>query len=367
VSLRERERVTDRAAAPAHAHAPTPGERPLLLAPNRIDRFYAGGARIDALRSAVAPAAAGPEEWVGSITTSFGETTEGLSRLEDGRFLRDVLAAEPVAFLGPQHVRRWGASSALLVKLLDAGERLPVHFHPGRAFARDALGLEFGKTEAWVILDAAPGAVVHLGLREPAAPGTVATWLAEQDTEAMLGALHELPARPGDVFFVPAGTLHAIGAGILMVELQEPTDLSILLEWERLGVGPDAAHLGLGWERALAAVDRDPVSPQAVWVHDGAGPDTGEVVELLPISAAPYFRAQRIATDGEPVDLDPSFAVLVVVDGAPSLWTQAGDRVELVRGHAVVVPYGAGATTIDGHGRIIRCLPPLADAGDGRW
>ena len=106
--------------------------KPLLLPPNQFHRFYRGGARIDALRGAPAGEDGRPEDWVGSTATAWGSEDEGLSRLEDGR-VRDAIRADPEAFLGSDHVARWGADPALLVKLLDAGERLPVHYHPGRA------------------------------------------------------------------------------------------------------------------------------------------------------------------------------------------------------------------------------------------
>ena len=118
--------------------------KPLLLPPNQFHRFYRGGARIDALRGVPEGEDGRPEDWIGSTATSFGSGTEGLSRLEDGTLLRDAIAADPEAYLGPDHVERFGADPALLVKLLDAGQRLPVHFHPGRRFARETeLRLEY--------------------------------------------------------------------------------------------------------------------------------------------------------------------------------------------------------------------------------
>jgi mannose-6-phosphate isomerase len=337
----------------------------MRLGPNRLARFYAGGPRIDALRGATDPGAGGPEDWVGSSTTAFRQDREGLSRLADGRFLRDAIRSDPVAFLGLEHVQRWGANPGLLVKLLDAGERLPVHFHPGRAFAREALGLDFGKTEAWIIVEAEPGAVVHLGFKTTVPASAAARWVAEQDAAALLAAMHELPVHAGQVVFVPAGTLHAIGAGILLVELQEPTDLSVLLEWQRFGVSSGVEHLGLGWERALSALD---LSATALEEPARAGPAGPEPVQkLLPELAAPYFRAQRIVVSGEPVHVGPSFAVLVVLDGWLTVWSEHGERLELARGATALVPHAAGDSTFEGHARVIRCLPPAPDAGAGQW
>ena len=82
-----------------------------------------------------------------------------------------------------------------------------------------------------------------------------------QDAAAMLAAMHEVPVSTGDAVFVPAGTPHAIGAGMLMVELQEPTDMSVTLEWEGFELSPDDCHLKLGWDRALQALDLRAVEP----------------------------------------------------------------------------------------------------------
>jgi mannose-6-phosphate isomerase len=253
-----------------------------------------------------------------------------------------------------------------LVKLLDAGERLPVHFHPGRDFAREALGLGFGKTEAWIIVAAETDAVVHLGLKAEVAPSMMARWVREQDVPAMLAALHELAVRPGQVLFVPAGTLHAIGAGILMVELQEPTDLSVVLEWKRFGVDDGAEHLHLGWDRVLAA-DLTPAPPAELVVCAGTGAQRGAVADLLPARAHPYFRAQRITVDGAPVHLEPSFAILIVLAGRLTVSSDHAEPLALRRGETALVPFGAGSLTVDGHATMIRCLPPAASAGPGRW
>ena len=328
---------------------------PLILPPNQFHRFYAGGARIDALRGAPAGEDGRPEDWIGSTTTAFGEESEGLSRVADGRLVRDLVDADPEALLGPEHVGRFGADPGLLVKLLDAGERLPVHVHPGRDFARSHLGSRWGKTEAWLILDAEPGASVHVGLREPIDAATLRRWVDDQDAGEMLAALHELPVRAGDAILVPAGTLHAIGAGILLLELQEPTDLSVLVEWRRFGVNSGAEHLELGWSEALAAADRTPADPAAFTAAPG---------RLLPQAADPYFRAERLRNGAE---CEPSFAVLVALAGAATLHTERGGKLALIAGTTALVPYAAGTTTLTGDLEAIRCLPPDPAAGEGDW
>ena len=191
--------------------------------------------------------------------------------MPDGGLVRDALATDPEGWLGPAHAARFGASPALLVKLLDAGERLPVHHHPDRPFAHEHLGLDFGKTEAWIVLAAKDGAEVALGWREDVDADTLRGWVDAQDHDALVGALNPVPVRAGDALFVPSGVPHVIGEGLLIAELQEPTDLSIMLEWDGFGIDDErAATLGLGWDVALASVERTARDPSAL---QGAGGD----------------------------------------------------------------------------------------------
>jgi mannose-6-phosphate isomerase len=140
--------------------------RPQVLGANQpLDRFYAGGRRIAAFRGDPPVDRNVPEDWVASTTTLFGEPDTSLSRLPDGELLVGAVRRDPVGWLGSEHVEAFDADTSLLVKLLDAGERLPVHAHPDVSFAHEHLGVVHGKTQAWVFLEPAR---VHLGLNRPA-------------------------------------------------------------------------------------------------------------------------------------------------------------------------------------------------------
>ncbi|MEA2228477.1 MAG: mannose-6-phosphate isomerase [Solirubrobacteraceae bacterium] len=335
---------------------------PLLLPPNWVPRFYRGGRAIAELRGVEPPGERVPEDWVGSTTTVLGEQELGLSVLPDGRRVRDAIAADPVGFLGPDHAARRGPDPALLVKLLDAGERLPVHVHPDDAFAREALDAPAGKTEAWIVLAAThPDAVVAAGFRDDVAPETLERWVREQDRDAMLAALNPLPVAPGDAIFVPAGTPHAIGEGLLILELQQASDMSVLLEWEGFGVADeDEATLGLGWEAALGAVDLDRRDAAALRAPGGRG--DGGVTRLLPEAADAFFRAERIVP--APIArLHRGFAVLVVIAGAGALLTESGGPLPVRRGDTVLVPWGAGTCHLEGDVVAIACRPPATGPG----
>jgi mannose-6-phosphate isomerase len=322
------------------------GLTPVRLPANQPPRFYRGGSAIAALRGDE-PKEFGPEDWVASCTTLHGEESQGLTTLPDGTLLRDAVAANPANWLGDAHVRAFGADTALLVKLLDAGQRLPVHCHPSNDFAAAHYDSRYGKTEAWLVIGADEDSTVHIGFADDQPADTVADWVARQDAAAMLAALNPVTIRPGDIVFVPAGVPHAIGAGIFIVELQQPTDLSVTLEWQGFLDDEAGGHLGIGFDTALGCVDRQG------WAHrldelvhrDASGLDRPE-----------FFRAERL-TDGS--TLGPSFSVLVVLDGDGVLRTEKAGEVPLVRGGTYAIPHAAGESTVDGDVAAIRCLPPV--------
>jgi mannose-6-phosphate isomerase len=329
--------------------------KPQILPPNVLRHFYAGGPRIAAFRGLALDGDHMPEEWIGAINTTFGATNgRGLSRGEDGTLLRDAIATDPEAWLGGAHVARYGPDAALLTKLLDAGQRLPVHFHPGREFARRELKLFHGKTEAWIVVEAEEGASVHLGFTRDVELDTVRRWMREQASGEMLAAMHELAVRPGDAIFVPAGTIHSIGAGILIAELQEPTDLSITLEWTGFELTEDECHLGLGWDVALQALDRSGTTREYIETLRGGGAHS-----LLPPAADPYFRAERVRGGDA---LDPGFSILLGLDGQGAL-----DGIPVKRGSALVLPYAAGPLELQGDVEAIRCRPPDPSSPEGEW
>jgi mannose-6-phosphate isomerase len=305
---------------------------PVLLEPARVHRFYRGGALIGRLRREPEDDAFFPEDWLGSVTEARGESGgAGLSRLDDGRLLRDAIQEDGVSWLGESHLSSYGSSTGLLVKLLDTAERLPVHAHPDRAFAAHHLGSSFGKTEAWIVLETRKtDGEVWVGLRDPVDAETFHGYIEHQDRDAILGSLNRVRVRAGDVVFVPGGVPHAIGAGILLLELQEPTDFSIVCEWEGFPISARDAHLGLGWETAIDALD--------LLAHDP--------IRRLPEAARAFFFADDVSAPAQ------RFAVMLAVSGEGSL-----DGKPIRAGDAFAIPASAETFDVDGV-RVIRCLAP---------
>jgi mannose-6-phosphate isomerase len=334
---------------------------PVVLDANLPERFYRGGAAIARFRGIEQVSEFTPEDWMASATTLFGEAEAGLTRLPGGPLLRDALVADPLGWLGEEHLETYGASPALLVKLLDAGQRLPVHAHPSREWARRHLDCPYGKTEAWVIVECEPDARVHLGFRRDVEADELAGWVERQDEQALIGSLHSVPVRPGDSVLVPAGVPHAVGAGIFLIELQEPTDLSVLMEWGAFELdGRADGHLGLGFDVALGCVDRSAFGADRLRELRAAR-DAGRELRpgtqgLFPRESERFFRAERLRPPPA-LELEASFSLLVVVEGDGELQTAAG-TLALRRGMTVLLPYAAGGAELRGTLEVLRCLPP---------
>ena len=338
----------------------------MLLPVNQFDHFYRGGDRIGRLRHGPGGPRR-PEEWIGSTTTRFGESTQGLSVLPDGRYLRDAVVADPEAWLGPEHVARFGTSVEVLVKFLDLDQRLPVHLHPNREFSRRHLGLAHGKTEAWYVVDAPPGARVGVGFAEQMPLAQVSAMVRAHDSAGFLAALRTREVRPGDAMLVPAGLPHTVQEGVFVLELQEPTDLSILLEWQDFAVDGDVdGHLGLGFDVALQSLDTSAVSDADLnrLVVRREDIELAGLTSALPREADAYFRAQHIDSRLAPVAVDAGFAVVAVLDGAGTVST-GQETVPVSRGDVLLMPYASGDWVADGALTAVACRPPAPDAPAG--
>ncbi len=174
----------------------------------------------------------------------------------DGLTLRQLITHHGLELCGPgRRLKQF----PLLVKFLDATDRLSVQVHPNDVQARFFTPDENGKTEAWIILDAQPESVIYAGLKRGIDQFRLERHLANGTVEQ---CLHSYSVRAGDCVFIPAGTVHAIGEGILLAEVQQSSDLTFRLhDWGRLG--NDGKPRPLHIEESLVCIDfdRGPVAP----------------------------------------------------------------------------------------------------------
>ncbi len=226
----------------------------------------------------------------------------------------------------------------LLFKYLDCQELLSIQVHPDDAMARRLGAGDSGKTEAWIVLDADPAAQIYAGLL----PGTTRADVERHlDRGTLADCLNRLRPRRGDCIFIPAGTVHAVGGGVLIAEVQQSSDVTFrLFDWNRLG--QDGRPRELHIEQSLAAID---------WSAPRAEPRSGATIAGLPIGIdgrrlveCPFFTIERFRFNA-PVPWSPAAgpSVWMLLEGAAELSAGGGYRRELRRGDVVLVPASAGS------------------------
>jgi mannose-6-phosphate isomerase len=325
--------------------------RPVLMPPNIVDHFYRGGERIAAFRGVPAPSERSPEEWLAATVHVAGRPGDGPSRLADGTLFADLVAADPRGWTGSTETK---TDVGLLVKLLDAGQRLPVHVHPTRPFAREHLHSCYGKTEAWYILEThGDDPAVWVGFRADVDPAELRSRVDAQDSAWLLDHMNKISVRPGDGILVPAGEAHATGAGVFLVEVQEPTDFSILLEWSVTTAGREDSHLGLGFDTVLPVVNHRAITVEPLQCHVDPAATSSRLQKALPAASDAYFQLDLAApAGGEPITVPHGFAVVIVLSGTGTL---AGQTIE--KGEIYAIPDGLGDWSVRGSVRVALCRP----------
>lgn len=222
----------------------------------------------------------------------------------------------------------------VLTKFIDAEKNLSVQVHPSDAYALAHEG-QYGKCEMWVILEAKPGAGLYLGMKDTYTPERIR---ADAEAGTVEEDLSFVPVSRGDVFLLPPGTVHAIGAGVLLFEIQQNSTLTYrLYDYKRKD--KDGNERPLHLDRALKVADLVPYTPPR--------PDS---TDPTVIGKTEYFTARRYTVDApRRVGVGPeSFRAFTVVGGAGRV-----DGQSAVLGQTFFVPAGAGEVVLDGKMEII--------------
>lgn len=307
---------------------------PLMFAPILKPARW-GGTRLGARLGKDVPAGQRTaESW--EISDLIGDSSIVTDGPLDGKSLHQLVVEFNLALLG----RHSGCTRfPLLCKFLDASDRLSVQVHPDDAYARRHGCRYSGKSEAWVIVDAAPHSRIYAGLR----PGIDRAALVQSiQAGTVAECLESQTVRPGDCFSIPAGTVHAIGEGIVLAEIQQPSDLTFrLFDWNRTDSSgqPRQLHIAESLECIdfeAAAVRR--AEPQRLL-------DSPHCVEVLLQTPQFEIRRHRGPSGGVFAD-DNRFRILMVVDGAPTV-VCGGVSWRLAPGRTVLLPARRAPTELE--------------------
>lgn len=334
-------------------------KKPLLQTENRVRRTYRGGKALDAfLGKESRELSFCPEDWISSFTEAKNKDYtpgEGISRvLLNGRAVPITEAASKEDF-GPGR-----SESGVLVKLLDAGERLGIQVHPTPEFSLKHFSSPHGKTECWHILSAEKDAAVYIGFKEGITREKWKELFQKQDISGMLSSLHRLSVKEGDTVLVKAGTPHAIGAGCFLLEIQEPTDYTMRVEKTTVSgdiLTPMQVHYGAGEEALLDCFIYEGLSESAArerfFLNPKAGGEGYAKEMYVTYDDTPCF-ALGVIRSGESIT-PKSFITLVVTH--PGGLKIGNTLLDVKRGDKLFVPYGCGKTASSGAAAIV-CYPP---------
>lgn len=316
--------------------APVPHLYPMRIEPRYLERIWGGTALAEHLGKPAPTSVPIGESWEifdeNSIANGpYAGHTIGQLRGMMGRALtgqRDPALAFP-----------------LLTKLIDARAVLSVQVHPDDTFARVHEGQPNGKTECWYILRAEPGAAITYGLTRASSPAEYSARVANGTLDALL---RSVPVQAGDVFYLPAGTLHAIGAGIILYEVQQSSDLTYrIYDWDRRDASgqPRALHI----DKARRVLDYRACTRTAIQPLHTPSSDL--------LVASRYFSLELITAS--PTLLRPtrqSAVVVCALDTALSLETPGAPET------TILVPYSSALIPAAAHTYTVKAVSETARA-----
>lgn len=317
-----------------------PLKSPIIFEPI-LKRILWGGRRLEALfGKRLGPESDYAESWELADHPN-GRSLALLPEALAGKELGQLVREHPQEILGPALAKRF-QQFPLLIKFLDAHQVLSLQVHPNDALGHRLVG-DNGKNEAWVVLHAEPGSRIYAGLK----PG-----VTRQEFESAMKAhtvselVHSFEPVSGDCIMIPAGTVHAIGAGIVLAEIQQMSDATFRVDdWGR--VGPDGRPRQLHLAEALEATDfeRGPVGP---WVPRPV-PTGNPAVQHEELARCPYFEINRWQLHAC-VDLGDAdyarFTVLIILSGEVEVQSAYSNTLKAGRGTTVLLPAAAGACRV---------------------
>lgn len=342
-------------------------KRPLFFEKNRVSRVYTGGALFSKFFGDCSSDGFEPEEWIASSVKAINKTPkseyEGISVIEGTDIRLDMLLDSYKSdILGGRE------SFGVLTKVLDSAVRLPVQAHPDKAFSRKYFNSDYGKAESWIVLDTRPSACIYFGFRQKISPDDFKSAVnrSKTDKTAMEKLLNRVPVKKGDVFFVPAKMVHAIGKGCLILEIQEPTDFTIQPEYycgDYL-LDENEMYIGLDKDTALTVFDYDIFGEDAV----KKGRKTPVTVssengvkkeKLITYDDTPCFAVERYTVCESALVLTNKPAVYVVTQGNGEITCGKMKR-KIKKGDYFLLPCSAEKAEIKTESDItvICCLPP---------
>ena len=332
--------------------------------PTFVKRSYRGGKVMgEFLHLADAKDGFEPEDWI----SSFHEAKNPVY-VPHGGVSRVIVNGEEKLITDVVEAADYGqgrTDSGVLIKLLDAAERLGIQVHPTREYAARVLSSPYGKTECWYVLGAremnGQKAAVYFGFREHVTKEYWRELYDTQNVQGMLDALHRFEVEPGQVILIEGGVPHAIDAGCFLLEIQEPSDYTMRTEKVTLAgetLPPERIHYGVGDDLLMDCFDYTPRTREETMARFFLPRREGEKGEicLVTYDDTPYF-SLGLVDGGEYSDTSPDCITVVVVEDGGML-EAGGQTAMLCRGDKFFIPANVRFDLKNAHALL--CYPPKA-------
>ena len=308
---------------------------PFLVKGERVWRTYIGGRELDKLQGLDFPKDSHfPEIWMFSTTkannTGREDIEEGICYLEDELYsLKNLVDNDPIGMLGINHYKCFKDSIGVLIKLIDSKERLTVQVHPDKEKAKKLFNSRFGKTECWHILgvrdemDEPP--YIYIGFKEGITEKRWKECFEKQNYAGMLSLMHKVQVKQGETYIIYGGVPHAIGAGCMLLEIQEPTDYTIRIEKitpSGFEIDDEMCHQGIGFEKMFECFNYDEMSLnkalQTWQIREKTIKEDSEykIISLVDYDITECFRMEKIIVEGKlKVKPKGEFSCLYILEG----------------------------------------------------
>jgi mannose-6-phosphate isomerase len=275
---------------------------PILFNPILKERIWGGKKLKTVLNKSISSDITG-ESW--EISTVVNDVSIVANGSLKGRSLNNLLENYPEAILGVKVYKQFGNQFPLLFKFLDAREDLSIQLHPNDALAKKRHN-SFGKTEMWYVMQADQGARIIVGFKEKS---STEAYLQNLQNKTLVSILDEVTVKKGDVFFLETGTIHAIGAGIVIAEIQQTSDITYrIYDFDRKDAQGNTRELHN--DLALEAINYEVVKSKREYATTKNKSNN--------IVTCPYFITNFIALDGKMncINNKDSFIVLMCTEGS---------------------------------------------------
>ncbi|MBO7311751.1 MAG: class I mannose-6-phosphate isomerase [Alistipes sp.] len=262
-----------------------------------------------------------------------------------GNNLEEIIEVYMGELVGEQIFEQYGLEFPLLIKYLDCNDKLSVQVHPDDALALERHG-SFGKTEAWYVVDCKPGASIYLGFKDLNL--TREEYIAAVAESRLEELLNKVEVKPGDVFFIPAGTVHALGAGLEVVEVQQTSDVTYrIYDWDR--VDAEGKSRELHTSLAVDAIDFESDAELLHREYNLAKGGDAKVIECNYFTMTLHDVAGVKELDRSSLD---SFVVFIALNGSVRIVAD-GNEETLAEGEVILIPTEVNDITIEGDAKLM--------------